>query len=207
MAHDRITKLYISGLRVIEDVTLDLDGLTVLIGNNGTGKSSILEALELLRNAGKAIQFVTDVVMKAHGGLRCLMRKGQSTSFAINARNEAYDMIFKRKNAFHVSKNEVDMWVYNGKEQLESAAVAYQETRVGHGEEFRHSKSAFVYYIIEGSGEWLIEDESFRVEATDVVIVPPGKRFYYRGNLKQVCITAPAWEPQYEEVVRKVDLG
>jgi hypothetical protein len=62
-------------------------------------------------------------------------------------------VIFKRNNAFHVSKNDVDMWIYNGRDQLESAAVAYQETEIGHSEEFRHNKSAFVYYIIEGSGE------------------------------------------------------
>ena len=52
----------------------------------------------------------------------------------------------------------------------------------------------------------MIEDEVFAVNATDVVIVPPGKKFYYRGNLKQVCITAPAWEEEYEEEIRRVDL-
>lgn len=46
----------------------------------------------------------------------------------------------------------------------------------------------------------------FPVEATDVVIVPPGKRFFYRGALKQVCVTAPAWEPEHEESIRDVDL-
>ena len=115
-------------------------------------------------------------------------------------------MIFTRGNAFHTSKNDVDMWIYNGKEDLEAAAVAYQETAIGHSQEFRHNKSAFVFYIIEGSGEWVIEDEVFAVNATDVVIVPPGKKFYYRGNLKQVCITAPAWEEEYEEEIRRVDL-
>jgi mannose-6-phosphate isomerase-like protein (cupin superfamily) len=115
-------------------------------------------------------------------------------------------MIFKRKNAFSTSKNGVDMWIYNGKDDLESAAVAYQETKVGHSEEFRHTKSAFVFYVIEGSGEWVIEDEHFAVTATDVIVVHPGKKFYYTGNLKQICVTAPAWEAQYEELVRKVEL-
>jgi mannose-6-phosphate isomerase-like protein (cupin superfamily) len=39
-----------------------------------------------------------------------------------------------------------------------------------------------------------------------VVIVPAGKKFYYRGNLKQVCVTAPAWEAEYEEHIRDVTL-
>jgi len=39
-----------------------------------------------------------------------------------------------------------------------------------------------------------------------VVIVPKGKRFYYRGNFKQVCVTVPAWEAEYEEQIRDVEL-
>ncbi|MFL5356783.1 AAA family ATPase [Archangium sp.] len=46
-----ITELRIEGLRTIEKLHLKLDGLTVLIGENGSGKSSIIEACELLRRA------------------------------------------------------------------------------------------------------------------------------------------------------------
>lgn len=115
-------------------------------------------------------------------------------------------MIFKRNDAFRVTKNNVDMWIYNGRDDCEQAAVVYQETTVGHSEEFRHHKSAFVFYIIEGAGVWVIDGVSFPVTATDVVVVPPGQKFFYRGDLKQVCITAPAWEEEFEEHVRPVDL-
>ncbi|HEY7976756.1 MAG TPA: cupin domain-containing protein [Rhizomicrobium sp.] len=114
--------------------------------------------------------------------------------------------IFHQKDAFRTSKNGVDMWIYNGKPECPEAAVAYQETTTGHAEEFRHAKSAFIFFIIEGSGEWVVEDETFPVRAHDVVIVPAGKKFHYRGNLKQVCITAPAWEAEFEEHVRDVVL-
>ena len=115
-------------------------------------------------------------------------------------------IVFKRAQAFHTAKQGVAMWIYNGREDCPQAAVAYQETDKGHAEEFYHEKSAFIFYIIEGMGTWIIEGEEYPVEATDVVIVPPGKRFYYKGNLKQVCITAPAWEAQYEHLVRDVEL-
>ncbi len=115
-------------------------------------------------------------------------------------------MIYKRADAFSTSKHDVDMWIYNGKDQCPNAAVTYQETSKGHAEEFYHGKSAFIFCIIEGSGTWFIEDTAYPVSATDVVIVPPGKRFYYKGNLKQICITAPAWEEEHEHHVRNVDL-
>jgi len=115
-------------------------------------------------------------------------------------------MIFKKADAVALSKNGVDMWIYPSADGFDGVAVVYQETERGHAEEFVHDKSAFIFYIIEGKGVWIIEDEEFEVEATDVVIVPPGKRFYYRGNLKQICITAPAWEERYERHIRDIDL-
>ena len=72
----RIIQLRISGMRVIEDLTLDLGGLTVLIGDNGTGKSTILEALELLRLASHPMSFVRDVISSRHGGIDALLRRG-----------------------------------------------------------------------------------------------------------------------------------
>jgi len=70
MADDRIR-----GLRVLADVEIDLSsGLTVLIGENGSGKSSIVEACELFRKAGSP-SFLQDVLL-AHGGPPSLLRQG-----------------------------------------------------------------------------------------------------------------------------------
>lgn len=78
MTHDRITSLRVAGLRSLADVQLDLSGLTVLIGDNGSGKSSILEALELLRLAANPrVRHAHDVVAR-HGGLPGLLRRGEA---------------------------------------------------------------------------------------------------------------------------------
>jgi mannose-6-phosphate isomerase-like protein (cupin superfamily) len=114
-------------------------------------------------------------------------------------------MIFKKEDAVEFEKSGVKMRVYNSKEQCPQAAVVYQETEKGHLEEFYHSKSHFVFYIIDGEGIWFIEDKPFNVKAGDVVIIEPGKRFYYKGRLKQVCITSPSWEPEYEHHVRDIE--
>lgn len=98
------------------------------------------------------------------------------------------------------------MRIYTTKKDSSNAAVLYQETEIGHLEEFVHEKSDFLYYILEGSGTWVVEDREFKVRAGDVVLVPAGKRFWFRGNLKQICITSPAWEEQYERHVRYIQL-
>lgn len=74
MSQDRITQLRISGLRCITNLSLDLRGLTVLIGDNGSGKSTIIEALELLRQAAKPVSFVNDILQQRHGGLLSMLR-------------------------------------------------------------------------------------------------------------------------------------
>jgi len=113
-------------------------------------------------------------------------------------------MVFRRDQALAISKQGVDMWIYNSQSDGAQASVVYQETQHGHAEEFWHAKSAFVFYILEGQGTWVIEDKEYPVQATDVVIVPPGQRFYYKGALKQICVTAPVWEAEHEHHVRDV---
>ncbi len=115
-------------------------------------------------------------------------------------------MIYKKNSALTLEKHGVAMRIYNDMWDCPQAAVAYQETSSGHAEEFYHERSVFIYYIIEGCGTWVIEDIEYPVEKDDVVIVPPGKRFYFKGSLKQLCITAPAWEEQFEHHVRNIDI-
>ncbi len=69
---DRITQVQIQGLKSIDSVTLDLDGLTVLIGDNGSGKSTILEALEILRKIPGPARAN---LLSEHGGLDRLLRQ------------------------------------------------------------------------------------------------------------------------------------
>jgi len=115
-------------------------------------------------------------------------------------------IVYPRADAGRVTKHGVDMWIHAAGDESPNAGVVYQETPTGHAEEFAHDRSAFVFYIIEGEGTWVVDGEEHPVKATDVVIVPPGKRFHYRGTLKQVCVTAPAWSPEHERHVRFVDL-
>jgi predicted ATPase len=74
MAADRITQLSIAGMRCIDVLKLDLGPFTVLIGENGAGKSTIVEAAELLRKAAIEAPFV-EKLYQPHDGTR-LFRSG-----------------------------------------------------------------------------------------------------------------------------------
>ena len=59
----RFKELSISGFRRLYDVSLPLRPLCVMIGSNGTGKTSVLDVLSLLANSaqGKLSESITDL--------------------------------------------------------------------------------------------------------------------------------------------------
>lgn len=74
MPHGKLTSLTITGLRTIDRLVLPLGGLVVLAGENGAGKSSIIEALELCRRLGSPNFF--SALNSTHGGVNGLLRHG-----------------------------------------------------------------------------------------------------------------------------------
>ena len=65
--------------------------------------------------------------------------------------------------------------------------------------------TAEVYYIIEGFGEMVIDDESEPVEPGSTVYIPPGATQSIENTgdheLVFLCIVDPAWQPQDEEII------
>jgi len=88
----------------------------------------------------------------------------------------------------------------------EDLAVRYSlaEARVGPGESTRthRLKNAEVYYILAGSGEMRIGDETAAVRGGQAVYIPPGAVQNIRNSgdrdLVFLCIVDPAWRPEDE---------
>jgi predicted ATPase len=73
---DRIKRLRLGNIRAIESLDLAIAPITVLIGENGAGKSTIIEALELLRKAAEPTFFQQFYTI--HRGMAGLLRRGES---------------------------------------------------------------------------------------------------------------------------------
>lgn len=65
-------RLRLCNVRTFVDASFPLDGLKVLIGENATGKSTVVEALQLLRCIGDGS--FARALREVHGGLRGLLR-------------------------------------------------------------------------------------------------------------------------------------
>ncbi|HWU89513.1 MAG TPA: ATP-binding protein, partial [Kofleriaceae bacterium] len=67
LARGRIKRVRFAGLRTAASIELELEGLTVLIGPNGVGKSTLVEGFELLRRVMASDDLVR-TLHEDHGG-------------------------------------------------------------------------------------------------------------------------------------------
>jgi mannose-6-phosphate isomerase-like protein (cupin superfamily) len=56
-------------------------------------------------------------------------------------------------------------------------------------------------YIINGSGKVVINDQVIDLKQGDLVLIEPGEKFFWEGNMTMFMPCAPAWHPgQYKKV-------
>lgn len=137
----RIEELRVSGFRAFANARLTLDDLTVVVGRNGAGKSTIIDAFELLREA------LTDGVgsaLERRGGVQAVAHKGAGVGRGFSI---AVKMRLSRDHVEEVAR-EAGLWS-NG---LSHDHVAFYGFRVS----ARRGKGAFV-----------IEDELARCAGGD----------------------------------------
>ncbi len=110
---------------------------------------------------------------------------------------------FTAENSHQAHKHGVDLTIYDS--DTPGANVVFVSVDEGHFEEFYNTKSHFIYYITEGSGTFVLDDEKIEAGATDLIVVPPKTRVHYFGTMKMVLTVTPAFLERYEHHVRFVD--
>ena len=72
------------------------------------------------------------------------------------------------------------------------------ETENGHTTTIVERESDFIYYILEGAGQFVIDGVSESCSQGDLVVVPRGLPFTYRGRLRMFLTCSPPWDPAQE---------
>ncbi len=110
--------------------------------------------------------------------------------------------VYPLNEAKQIHKFGVDISIYDTDSP---SGFVYEETEAGHFEEFYNVKSTYTWFIIDGSGTFVIDDEKVDVNSQDLVIVPPNTRIYYFGKMKMLLCTSPVFSPENERHVRDID--
>lgn len=110
---------------------------------------------------------------------------------------------FTADEANKFNKHGIDLTVYGI--GVERANVVHVSVEEGHFQEFSDKESYYIYYIYEGNGLFVLDDEKVEAKATDMIVIPPNTRIHYFGKMKMVLTVSPAFNPDNENHVRFVD--
>ncbi|HSK03155.1 MAG TPA: ATP-binding protein [Kofleriaceae bacterium] len=119
----RITRVRFAGLRTAASVELDLEGLTVLIGPNGVGKSTLIEGFELLRRVMVSEDFL-GALHDGHGGPTSLVTHGaRELTLGLDATTEEGPL------SYEIVLEQVEGDFGIARESLHARAMGFVRTR------------------------------------------------------------------------------
>ena len=84
--------------------------------------------------------------------------------------------------------------------------ISYIDCFKGHDKYCRDTESTLIYYVLEGKGQYVINNEKLSVQKGDVVEVPVNAEFVYAGNMKLILIMTPGFKPENNIEIKDNDL-
>jgi mannose-6-phosphate isomerase-like protein (cupin superfamily) len=82
-------------------------------------------------------------------------------------------------------------------------AVHYLDVHGGHDTFMISKVLTRLYYIIEGTGVFTIDNQKYDVAPGMLVEVPPGVEYSYSGSMKILLVSHPRWFQGNERTTRK----
>lgn len=76
------------------------------------------------------------------------------------------------------------------------------ETEKGHKTSIIEKECDFCYYILRGKGYFLINDEKEDCSAGDLMIIPAGTKFTYKGKFTMLLTCTPPYFPEQEVTLK-----
>lgn len=110
---------------------------------------------------------------------------------------------FSADEAKKFNKHGINLTVYSL--NIPSANVVHVSVEKGHFQEFSDKESYYIYYIYEGSGTFVLNDEKIEAKKTDIIAIPPKTRIHYFGKMEMVLTVTPAFKAENETHIRFVE--
>ena len=113
-------------------------------------------------------------------------------------------MKFNKENATRFGWNGIQGWALSSANDYAGMSTAYFEVDGSHGVR-KSTLSDRAYYVLEGTGTFLVDEEKTPVVAGDVIIVPKNTWYDFVGEMKLFLVHAPAYDSKAGEH-QKADL-
>ena len=87
-----------------------------------------------------------------------------------------------------------------GDEDINGAVIKLKGRYPGKGR-IVNLKCKEMAYVVQGSGKLMVEGKEINLERGDLVLIEPGEKYYWDGNMTMFVPCTPAWYPeQHQEV-------
>jgi mannose-6-phosphate isomerase-like protein (cupin superfamily) len=106
-------------------------------------------------------------------------------------------MKFEIKNARKFSWKGIEGYAYNSKDDFANMCGAFIIVTGRHGK-IKNMKSDRIYFVIEGSGKFIVNDKVIEVKKTDIVLIPKNTPYDFEGEMKLFLVTSPSFDPKDE---------
>ena len=87
--------------------------------------------------------------------------------------------------------------------KVQDIAVHLLDVHKGHDTFIISKTLTRIYYIIEGTGVFTIDNQTYEVAPGLLVEVPPGVEYSYSGSMKVLLVSYPRWFEGNERTIRK----
>ena len=77
-------------------------------------------------------------------------------------------------------------------------SIDIEDVYKGHEKYCKSLVSTFIYYVLEGTGVFKIENNNYNVVQGDVIEIPPNTEFVFAGKMKLLLIMNPAFNKDNE---------
>jgi mannose-6-phosphate isomerase-like protein (cupin superfamily) len=109
--------------------------------------------------------------------------------------------VLKEPQEFNIDKAGIKGKIFSTQNLTSKTQYFLVETEKGHETTIIEHKCDFIYYVLEGSGYFEIEGEKENCEKGNLVVIPAGKKFTYKGKLKMMATSTPPWRAYQEETL------
>lgn len=128
---------------------------------------------------------------------KCLVILAQKARFCYNITMK----VIKRQQASEYTNGNCSGFEFDlGTKELDGAVV-HVTTRFPAKGRVVNEGCREIAYVVDGSGQIVIENNTYEISQDDLIVIDTGEKFYWNGNFKLFVYCTPAWFPEQHKQV------
>lgn len=85
---------------------------------------------------------------------------------------------------------------YNYNLFTKEISISMEDCFKGHDKYHTNNRSSKIYYVLEGTGKFKINNQIYDVKKDDCIEIPANSKFVFAGKMKLLLIMSPAFRPE-----------